>query len=93
MQQLGAGELPPADLARALEQLVTFLGTCTKAEIQERADVGIGQQHDIATLAPVAARRVDPKATSVAMERSSSVFALRKNSSSLGLAPGQPPSM
>jgi crotonobetainyl-CoA:carnitine CoA-transferase CaiB-like acyl-CoA transferase len=37
MQQLGAGELAPADLARALEQLVAFLGTCTKAEIQERA--------------------------------------------------------
>jgi crotonobetainyl-CoA:carnitine CoA-transferase CaiB-like acyl-CoA transferase len=37
MQQLGAGELAPADLARALQQLVRFLGTCTKAEIQERA--------------------------------------------------------
>jgi crotonobetainyl-CoA:carnitine CoA-transferase CaiB-like acyl-CoA transferase len=37
MQQLGAGKLPPADLARALAQIVTFLGTCTKAEIQERA--------------------------------------------------------
>ncbi len=37
MQQLGAGKLAPADLARALEQLVAFLGSCTKAEIQERA--------------------------------------------------------
>ncbi len=37
MQQLGAGKLPPADLARALEQIVKFLGTCTKAEIMERA--------------------------------------------------------
>jgi crotonobetainyl-CoA:carnitine CoA-transferase CaiB-like acyl-CoA transferase len=37
MQQLGAGKLAPADLARALAQLVAFLGTRTKAEIQERA--------------------------------------------------------
>ena len=37
MQQLGAGKLAPADLARALAQIVAFLGTCTKAEIQERA--------------------------------------------------------
>src|SRR5688572_17197563 len=38
-------------------------------------------------------RRVDPKATSVLVSSCSSVFALRKNSSSFGLAPGQPPSM
>ena len=39
------------------------------------------------------ARRVDPNATSSLTFRSSSERALVKNSSSLGLAPGQPPSM
>ena len=39
------------------------------------------------------ARRVDPKATSVAVPRCSSFLARSKNSMSLGLAPGQPPSM
>ena len=38
-------------------------------------------------------RRVEPKATNVDVVRRSSVAARRKNSSSLGLAPGQPPSM
>ena len=38
-------------------------------------------------------RRVEPNATNVDVVRSSSVSALRKNSMSLGLAPGQPPSM
>ena len=38
-------------------------------------------------------RRVDPKATRVDCSRASSVRARVKNSSSLGLAPGQPPSM
>src|SRR4051794_19383581 len=38
-------------------------------------------------------RRVDPKATSVDVSSCSSVRARRKNSSSFGLAPGQPPSM
>ena len=37
--------------------------------------------------------RVAPKAASVAWESSSSVRARRKNSVSLGMAPGQPPSM
>ena len=39
------------------------------------------------------ARRVAPKAASVALRRSSSWAARRKNSVSLGFAPGQPPSM
>ncbi len=39
------------------------------------------------------ARRVDPKATSRAVVRLSSEGARAKNSSSLGLAPGHPPSM
>ena len=39
------------------------------------------------------ARRVAPKAASRACRRSSSWAARRKNSVSLGLAPGQPPSM
>src|SRR5665213_1525715 len=39
------------------------------------------------------ARRVEPKATSVARARASSFGARAKNSASLGLAPGQPPSM
>src|SRR5438477_9387031 len=38
-------------------------------------------------------RLVDPKATSVLVSSLSSVCTRRKNSSSLGLAPGQPPSM
>jgi hypothetical protein len=38
-------------------------------------------------------RRVDPKATIVDVSSRSSVRARRKNSSSFGLAPGQPPSM
>ena len=38
-------------------------------------------------------RRVAPKAASVALWSSSSSAARRKNSVSLGLAPGQPPSM
>jgi hypothetical protein len=38
-------------------------------------------------------RRVDPKATSVAVCSFSSAGARWKNSSSLGLAPGHPPSM
>jgi hypothetical protein len=37
-------------------------------------------------------RRVDPNATIVDVSRRSSVRARRKNSSSFGLAPGQPPS-
>ncbi len=44
--------------------------------------------------AAVWALRVEPKATSVAVWRCRSpAAARRKNSSSLGLAPGQPPSM
>ena len=39
------------------------------------------------------ARRVDPKATRVAVLSRSSRGARAKNSLSLGLAPGQPPSM
>ena len=39
------------------------------------------------------ARRVDPNATSVALLSVSSFLARAKNSTSLGLAPGQPPSM
>ena len=39
------------------------------------------------------ARRVEPKATRVAVESVSSSRARAKNSMSLGLAPGQPPSM
>ena len=39
------------------------------------------------------ARRVEPNATSVAVDSRSSAGARAKNSSSLGLAPGQPPSM
>ncbi len=39
------------------------------------------------------ARRVDPNATSVAVESCSSAGARAKNSSSFGFAPGQPPSM
>src|SRR5436305_4835999 len=38
-------------------------------------------------------RRVEPKATSVDVSSRNSVRARRKNSSSLGLAPGHPPSM
>jgi hypothetical protein len=38
-------------------------------------------------------RRVDPNATRVAVDNFSSAGARLKNSSSLGLAPGQPPSM
>src|SRR5664280_1639778 len=39
------------------------------------------------------ARRVDPKATRVELDSESSEGARAKNSASLGLAPGQPPSM
>ena len=39
------------------------------------------------------ARRVDPNAASVAVRSASSVLARAKNSASLGLDPGQPPSM
>ena len=39
------------------------------------------------------ARRVEPKATSVAVPSCSSFLARAKNSMSFGLAPGQPPSM
>ena len=39
------------------------------------------------------ARRVEPNATKVDVDRSSSVLARSKNSSSFRLAPGQPPSM
>jgi crotonobetainyl-CoA:carnitine CoA-transferase CaiB-like acyl-CoA transferase len=34
---LGAGKIEPADLARAIEQLVAVIGTCTKAELHERS--------------------------------------------------------
>jgi crotonobetainyl-CoA:carnitine CoA-transferase CaiB-like acyl-CoA transferase len=37
MQQLGAGKLAPKDVARGFAQLVAFLGTRSKAELQERA--------------------------------------------------------
>lgn len=37
---LGQGKITPSDLARAFEQFVTFLGTRTKAEIQQRAREG-----------------------------------------------------
>ena len=43
--------------------------------------------------AATAARRVDPKATRVAVLSESSAGARSKNSASLGLAPGHPPSM
>jgi crotonobetainyl-CoA:carnitine CoA-transferase CaiB-like acyl-CoA transferase len=36
-QLLGEGKLAPADIARGFDQFVAFLGTCTKAEIQQRA--------------------------------------------------------
>ena len=39
------------------------------------------------------ARRVEPNATSVAVPSVSSFLARAKNSTSLGFAPGQPPSM
>ena len=38
-------------------------------------------------------RRVDPKAVSWLLDRDNSVLARAKNSSSLGRAPGHPPSM
>ena len=41
----------------------------------------------------IPARRVAPNAASFALRRSSSSLARRKNSVSLGFAPGQPPSM
>jgi crotonobetainyl-CoA:carnitine CoA-transferase CaiB-like acyl-CoA transferase len=37
---LGAGKITPADMQRAFDQFVAFLGTRTKAEIQERALAG-----------------------------------------------------
>ncbi len=37
---LGQGKITPPAIARAFDQLVAFLGTCTKAEIQQRAHDG-----------------------------------------------------
>ena len=51
----------------------------------------VGQDGVVSGLTP--ARRVEPNATSVAVPRVSSFLARAKNSTSLGLAPGQPPSM
>ncbi len=50
---LGEGRITPPDIARAYEQLVGFLGTRTKAEVQQRALEGkwlIGPAYDAADL-------------------------------------------
>jgi crotonobetainyl-CoA:carnitine CoA-transferase CaiB-like acyl-CoA transferase len=50
---LGEGKLKPADVSRGFEQLIAFLGTRNKAEVQERANAEallIGPAYDAADL-------------------------------------------
>ena len=53
LPEVGAGKLTPADAARGFEQFVSFLGTRTKADIQERATANkwlIGPAYTVADL-------------------------------------------
>ncbi len=72
--------------------------TCHSADLATRQTTPVWAASRPASTGSVSARppalRVEPKATRVAVSRRRSpAAARRKNSSSLGLAPGQPPSM
>ena len=71
--------------------------TCRMSDLATRQTTGVPASSRACTCRSLAtstpALRVEPNATSSAFLRSSSVFARSKNSVSLGMAPGQPPSM